>query len=308
MKKIFGIVLILALLGAAYVGIKKKGDNPTLAKVGNVKISAEYFSKELANSPEAYLTYLSTLEGKKQLLDILLKEKVLMNAAAKSGIYRKKEVQENLKSFQARAKEQEEQFRKGLILKEYLRTLQDGKLKIEDSELKAYYEQNKPDYQNPTKITASHILCTSNEEAEAALKRLNQGKEEFSKVAKEVSKDPSAPRGGFIGEVVRGDLADLPEFETELFNLKTGGISKVVKTKIGYHIIKKSGEIKLPGQSYEEAAPQIRRILEKKKFDEWIDKEKEKQGVKINEKILASITIPMNRATQTPQNLEPYAK
>ncbi len=293
MKKIGISLLILGLLGTGYYFSQKKNDNPTIATVGSLKIKAETFSKELINSPEVYRTYLSTLEGKKQLLDILLKEKVLMNAASKSGIYRKKDIQENLKNFEERAKEQEEQYRKGLVLKEYLRELQEGKLKIEDAALKAYYEQNKNDYQNPVKITASHILTTSQEEAETALKRVSQNKEDFSKVAKEMSKDPSAARGGVIGEIMRGDLADLPEFENELFRLKTGEISNVIKTKIGYHIIKKSGEIKLPSQTYEAGAPQIRRILEKKKFDEWIEKEKENQGVQIDEKALAAIQVSM---------------
>lgn len=289
----FGFLLILQAC--------KKSQDKTLAKVGRIKISQEDFSKELANSPQIYINYLSTLEGKKQFLDILLKEKVLLNSARNSGVASNKQVRKDMRQYVERAKEQEEQFRKGLILREYLRELQDGKLKIEDQEIKDYFEKNKAEFENPVKVVASHILSSTQEEAEKTLQRLKKG-EDFAKVAREVSKDPSATRGGLIGEVMRNDLSDLPSFEQALFSLKTGEISTVVKTKIGYHIIKKNGEQRLPGQAYEQAAPQIRRVLEKKKFEDWMEGEKKNQKVWIDEQVLASISLPQSEPSSS-QNL-----
>ncbi|MBI2119074.1 MAG: peptidylprolyl isomerase [Elusimicrobia bacterium] len=280
------------LVGASLIfqGCKKSQDK-TLAKVGRIKISQQDFSKELSNSPQIYLNYLSTLEGKKQFLDILLKEKVLLNSARNSGVASNKQVQKEMQQYVERAKEQEEHFRKGLILREYLKQLQDGRLKVEDQEIKDYFEKNKAEFESPAKVVASHILSSSEEEAQKALQRLKKG-EDFAKVAREVSKDPSASRGGLIGEVMRNDLSDLPSFEQALFSLKTGEISDVVKTKIGYHIIKKNGEQRLPGQSYAQAVPQIRRVLEKKKFEDWMESEKKNQKVWIDEQVLASISLP----------------
>lgn len=266
----------------------KKSENPVIARAGTIKITEEDFSKELVNLPPTYQNYLSTLEGKKQFLDILLREKILLNAAERAGITRKKEIQTHLKEYKEQAKEQEKEFKKSLILREYLRELQDGDLKVTDAELKLYYDQNTSDFQNPKKVTASHILLPSQEEAEKAYARIKKG-EDFAKVAREMSADPSAMRGGMIGEVSRGDLTELPEFEKELFSLKTGQTSNIIKTKIGYHIVKKNGEITLPSQSYEQAVPQIRRLLEKKKFDQWIEKEKNSQKVWIDEKALTAL-------------------
>lgn len=268
----------------------QKGGHELVAKVGRVKITKDDFANEISNSPPAYQNYLSTIEGKKQFLDILLKEKILLNEAERSGIARRKEIQAGLKEYKEKAREQEAEFRKSLVLREYLRELQDGELKVTEGEIQEYYDKNREDFLNPVRVTASHILSSSREDAEAALQRLKK-KEDFAKLAQEVSKDPSAGRGGLIGEVMRGDLTDLPEFEKALFFLKSGEISDIVQTKIGFHIIKKNGEIKLKGQSFEQAAAQIRRFLEKQKFDRWIDELKKKRNITIDEKVLADVPV-----------------
>lgn len=297
MKKMRVVAVALSLVSVAifFAGCKKS-EKKLVAKAGSIKIYDEDFTRELSNLPADYQNYLSTLEGKKQLLDILLREKILLNLAEKSAVSKKKEIQKNLKEFRERKKEEEIEFRKGLILREYLRELQDGVLKVTEPELKLYYEQNKSDFENPKKITASHILSASQSDAEKALSRLKKG-EDFAKVARELSTDPSSSRGGMIGEVGRGDLADLPEFENELFHLKSGQISQIVKTKLGYHIIKKTGEIALPGQAFQKVAPQIRRILEKRKFDQWMDKTKREEKLWVDENVLASIPVPSTERT-----------
>ena len=291
MLKKSGCAVFFAVAAGAMVfwGCKKNA-NPVVARAGSIRITAEDLTKELVNSPPAYQNYLSTLEGKKQFLDILLREKILLNAAQRSGIEKRKEVQKNIEEYRQRAKDQESEFRKGLVLREYLRELKDKELKVSEPEIKQYYDQNKADFQSPVKVTASHILCTAQSEAEAALRRVRSG-EDFSRVAREVSSDPSASRGGLIGEISKGDLADLPEFESALFSLKSGQVSDVVRTKIGFHIIKKNGEIRLRGQTYDQSAAQIHRVLEKKKFDEWVDKAKKEQKVWVDDKTLASIPV-----------------
>lgn len=73
--------------------------------------------------------------------------------------------------------------------------------------------------------------------------RITNG-ENFASLAVLYSEDPgSAPKGGELGFVGRGDL--VPEFSAVAFNLELGEVSKVVKTDYGYHIIQlieKKGE------------------------------------------------------------------
>jgi parvulin-like peptidyl-prolyl isomerase len=88
----------------------------------------------------------------------------------------------------------------------------------------------------PDKVHCAHILVKTETEAKAILERLNKG-EKFSNIAKEISQCPSKKNGGDLGTFGRGKM--VKEFETAAFALSKGQISKIVKTKFGYHIIKR---------------------------------------------------------------------
>ena len=293
-RKTFAAAILAAgRLAAGFAGCRGEKSR-VVARAGSIQITVDDLAGELDNAPAAYQNYLSTVEGKKQFLDILLREKILMNSAERSGIARRnKEIQKNLRDYRKRAREKEIEFRNGLIVREYLRELKDKDLRVTDEEIRKYFDENKDVFERPVKVTASHILSPTQEAAEAVLRRVKKG-EDFARVAREISTDPSASRGGMIGEVSKGDLAELPEFEGNLFSLKSGQVSGIVKTKLGYHIIKKTGEIRLPKQSFEQAAPQIHRMIEKRKFDEWIQRTKKEQKVFIDEQVLASVPVPVS--------------
>jgi parvulin-like peptidyl-prolyl isomerase len=86
------------------------------------------------------------------------------------------------------------------------------------------------------KIHCAHILVKTEMEAKAILERLNKG-EKFANIAKQVSLCPSAKRGGDLGNFGRGVM--VKEFETAAFALEKGETSGAIKTKFGYHIIRR---------------------------------------------------------------------
>jgi peptidyl-prolyl cis-trans isomerase C len=88
----------------------------------------------------------------------------------------------------------------------------------------------------PEKVHCSHILVKTEKEANAVLERLQKG-EKFANIAKEVSLCPSGKRGGDVGTFSRGAM--VKEFEKAAFALQKGGLSPLVKTKYGYHVIKR---------------------------------------------------------------------
>ena len=85
-------------------------------------------------------------------------------------------------------------------------------------------------------IRVLHILVNSEEEAKEIKTLLDKGSD-FKQLAKERSKGPNAEKGGDLGIVNKGDLMD--ELDGTLRKLKVGEISNVVKSKMGFHIIKR---------------------------------------------------------------------
>ena len=88
------------------------------------------------------------------------------------------------------------------------------------------------------KVRASHILVATEEEAKNILNQLIQGTE-FEELAKQHSIDrASGSKGGDLGVFGRGDLR--PEFDDVVFGLNIGAMSGIVKTDLGYHVIKRT--------------------------------------------------------------------
>lgn len=88
----------------------------------------------------------------------------------------------------------------------------------------------------PDKVHCAHILVKTEPEAKAVVERLNKG-DKFANIAKELSLCPSGKNGGDLGTFTRGKM--VKEFEICAFELQKGQVSPIVKTKFGYHVIKR---------------------------------------------------------------------
>lgn len=89
------------------------------------------------------------------------------------------------------------------------------------------------------KIKCSHILVEKQSQALEILQLLKNG-EKFGKLARNYSIDTgSAKRDGNLGYFTRGKM--VKQFEDAAFKLQVGEITDPIKTKFGYHIIKRFG-------------------------------------------------------------------
>jgi len=86
------------------------------------------------------------------------------------------------------------------------------------------------------KVKVSHIFVKKYSEAEQILEKLKRGAD-FNNLAKAHSLCTTRKNGGKLPEFSKGRM--IKEFEDVAFKLDKGEISSVVKTKIGYHIIKR---------------------------------------------------------------------
>jgi peptidyl-prolyl cis-trans isomerase D len=129
-----------------------------------------------------------------------------------------------------------------------------------------YYKTNQANYETKEQVKASHILikadatndAAAKAKAEAVLKRVQ--KEDFGKVAAEVSDDPgSKAKKGDLGYFGHGQM--VPEFEKAAFELPVGKISGLVKSTYGYHIIKVTEKKAATKSNYETAKTDIAKKL-----------------------------------------------
>jgi parvulin-like peptidyl-prolyl isomerase len=191
-------------------------------------------------------------------------------------------------------------------------------LAVTDEEIKKYYEAHKsePQFQQPERVTASHILINARPnliaqelqreknlsgEALAAAAReeiekrrkLAEGLRakaaagaDFAALARQHSEDPSSrEQGGDLGTFARNSHTS--SFDEAAFALKPGAVSAVVQTEYGFHVIKLKAREAAREQTVTEATPEIRRLLlaarEAAKLTESLKEIRRKAKVHINE-------------------------
>jgi peptidyl-prolyl cis-trans isomerase SurA len=138
--------------------------------------------------------------------------------------------------------------RNRFITQQVIREEVGAHINISPSDIQAYYDAHKQDFDEPEQIRLSEILIpTANpddaaqvaeaekkaDEAEARLK----GGEDFASLAKSVSAGVTASNGGDLGEFKRGQLG-AKVLEDQTFDLKPGQYTYPIRTKQGYVILK----------------------------------------------------------------------
>ena len=111
------------------------------------------------------------------------------------------------------------------------------------------------------------------------MKQLKQG-ESFEDLALQYSDDPTGSRGGRLGLVRQGEL--LPAIERGVSNLVAGGISDVIESPIGLHIVRLDDKKPKQFRPYEEVRQEIQALVFQQKgedmFQAWLGR-LEEQGL-----------------------------
>ncbi len=124
-----------------------------------------------------------------------------------------------------------------------------------DADVRAYYEQHASEFRSGEEVHVKQILVHDETLANDIADKLKHGAP-FEELSSQYSLAPNAKKGGEIGYVSRGELPKM--FEDEIFALKPGGVSPVIKTESSYHIFKVADR-RAPGVvDLQTAAPVIR--------------------------------------------------
>jgi parvulin-like peptidyl-prolyl isomerase len=127
-----------------------------------------------------------------------------------------------------------------------------------DDEIRQYYDQHPADFKSGEEVHVRQILVHDEQVANDIVAKLKAGAS-FEELSGQYSLAPNAKKGGDIGYVSRGELPKM--FEDEIFALKPGTSSNVIRTDSGFHIFKVD-ERRPPGTiDLVTAAPVIRERL-----------------------------------------------
>jgi len=280
------IVVFSVIFAFSFVFLSScKDKEPIVAKIGKTKITQSMLESRLASAPPAYQSYASTSLGRRQFVDTIVRETVMIEAAKQAKVDKSKEYKEIYEDFKQQQQKQLEEYRDGLMLEMYLRQIQD-EMTVEEADARAYYNTNAAAYQSPISYSVRHILVTDRSAADKAYDELQKG-EPFEKVVQQYSQDSaSVPSGGLIGPFRIGAL--VPEFEKVALNLKNGETSGIVETNYGYHIIRKVSQQNLSPISYEQAEEEIKGVLARDKFERWYELKKEQLKTVVDYNIMDS--------------------
>lgn len=270
-KRLLFLFLALGLASCA----RKPQPSPVLATVNGEPVTVAEFQKALARERwkfggELGLGASRRRAVKQQVMEELLKDRILLQEAARRGITVSTEALEketdlfknhysNPKDFEKFLEirgmtpaDFEEEIRKKLRLQKLTEVVTQEKSPINDRDLKQYYDAHLSEFWHGPQVHARQMVTDSKEKALALRSRLLNG-DSFAALSLQYSMSPDRKQGGDLGWFGRGVMP--PEFDQICFNLKPGELSEVIQTPYGYHLfevleIRESGQ--LPFDAVEE--------------------------------------------------------
>lgn len=218
-------------------------ENKILAKVGALTVTekeVDDFLAELGARAQGY----NNPEGRKVILQEIINSKLLLLDA-----------RHNLLETEPEFKAELAKLRENLLIN-YAGNKVISAVKVNDEDVKKYYDENLDKFKQGETVNADHILVDSEEKALEILAKIESGEISFGDAAREYSSCPSGQRGGNLGDFGRGQM--VPEFESAVFELEVDEITKApVKTQFGYHLIKLNSKSEASVMPFEQIAAQL---------------------------------------------------
>jgi peptidyl-prolyl cis-trans isomerase C len=285
------LAVVFVVRMAGHGGEHKSG--PVVAKVGDDVITADEVRTRLNETSPFLRARYNTLERKKEFLENLIRNELLVQEAERLGLEHSPQVREQMKR---------------AMIQELIHKQLDEKLSgadIPDAEMKKYYDAHLDDYVKPERARVFHIFLPAKDakekagahkQAAAMLKDIDAREKKgeanaFQVVAKAESKDQlSAPMGGDLRFLSKDELSKAysPELAQAAFDLKSpGDKGGPIDTAAGVELIKLQVKTVPLNRSFEESKESIRgrmaRERRTKDYDEWMKKLRESTKVVIND-------------------------
>jgi parvulin-like peptidyl-prolyl isomerase len=261
------------------------GGQDVLARVDGTSVRSAEFQKEALRRARGGAF---TMEQRRKLLNDLVAEKLLYQAALEAGLDRDPSAQRYIARLM------------------YQRQI-DANVpnRLPDAEVQSYYEAHRDDFAIPEGVRIKRILIKvtperSDEDAKARADRVSADlaadPDSFERLATEYSEDPNLPRGAPSHFMRREEAPWIDrEVVNRAFTLEVGQISPVFRTEEGYNIITTVDHRPRVERSFEEAKSTVHRKLREERrkalAERYLEELRNEASIEVDEAKLVSIEV-----------------
>ena len=296
--------IILVYIAMPACAVEKQISDEKVAVVNGAVITQGDFDREMerVNQQQASIgrpfNESQLIDVKKAILETLINRELLYQESQKQSVkVEDKAVVEQFEIMKKRFPSEDEfkaallkmkisettlksQMRKNMAIQQFIDKEFVQKINVPEKEVKAFYVSQPDSFKEPEQVRAMHILIKvdpgtdESKKAEARKKlegiqnRLRKG-EDFEALAKEYSEGPSGPKGGDLGYFSRGQM--VKPFDEAAFGLSPGGVSDIVETQFGYHLIKVVDKKPEGMMRYEEVKDRLQQYIKQQKVREQVN-------------------------------------
>lgn len=244
--RLIGLTLALVSLGAASLmaapakpaakrasarTVSPEDSNAVLVRVGKDVITRRTLDRRLQEIPEQYRASYATPEGRQQLLDRLVEERLWLQDAERNGVEKREAIQSQLA-----------QQRRDLLIRTWVNEVMASNPAPSEADIQAYYDSHEADFKTPATVTLRHILLKKELDAKRVLALARAKNADWTKLVQQWSADTlTRASGGSLGTVTReGAFASIgaqPALAESAMALGDGGIGGPYRTDRGYHVL-----------------------------------------------------------------------
>lgn len=247
-----------------------------IAKINGKIITLEELDQKYQQSLHFYQ---GKIPSKKELLDDLIKKEIAVQEAKKEGLDRDPGVIEAINTVLFNALVQHK------LAKEF------DAITVSDSEGQSFYTKN-PEVRTSHIFIAAPIGISASDDKKAKERiqkiydeHIRPGKEDFAEVAQRFSEGNAATMGGDIDWKMR-DTIDPVYYAAAIALRRPGAISGIVRSPLGYHIIKLTGI-----KTWDEVdRPSVKRLLildrQKEAFEKYMNQLKSHAQVTVHSNLI----------------------
>lgn len=287
--RILGSVLVLMSIGAASLlaAPAKKAGKPApapgndsdvvLVRVGKEAITRRILNERLLDIPEQYRSNYVTPEGRQQLLDRLIEERLWLLDADGHGVSKRPELERQLASQ-----------RRDLLIRTWVNEVMTANPAPSDSEAQAYYDSHQEDFRVPASVTLRHIQSKTEADARKVLALARAKDADWGKLVTRFSTDSTTrANGGSLGSTTKEGtfvaLGPQPALAESALRLTEGAIAGPYKTTKGWSVIKVDAVKAESVRPFEAVQTFITRTLTQQRqgtyYQEQLKKVRERIGV-----------------------------